>query len=1076
MLILHGGFESGLLVIWGEQPAGLGGAQPTGSTSKGSRRKTGNSRPLIYDAGREPLLGALSIVLPDFDAIHPPAEVLTAWIPSAGGQPIPSSPLIAEPPETKLSSTKLEPWLVTGYRLPFAMALELLSACAGRQTLAPGIVVGRDLEFWIDTMRLAGTLVARQQFLPTVDLAAPAPRAQWEPVLTAQDRARLERLSRIMPNACRALSAGGGNAAAKSGAHLALRSRDVLDAFINGMVDSIVRLAVSPARAGSAEPGKRKGQAASVHDRWFAALRSAGGSIAGQATELSHLAQQLAEWRRPVSIADKTPFRLCFRLEEPELKDQAEGSDSSRQGSKKRTRRQSEIGLSETVQSTQAPWQVRYLLQAADDPSLLVPVTEVWSAGGARTPLLHRAGFNPKEYLLSSLGQAARVSTDVERSLRVASPSGYSLDSTGAFEFLQQQAWLLEQSGFGILLPAWWTRRGTKQRLTARAHVKSPSMHASAGLSLDDVVTFDWEVVLGNEKLSGEELEMLARMKSPLVRLRGQWVQLNSAEIEAALAFWKKRGQGKATAREIVRMSLGAGTGPEGFAVEGVVATGWVGEMLAQLEGGNAFEEIAPPAEFRGTLRPYQLRGYSWLSFLRRWGLGACLADDMGLGKTPQSLALIQQNWNEKDKRPVLVVCPTSVVGNWQKEADRFTPDLPVMVHHGLTRARGAAFKKAAGKHAIVLSSFSLLHRDIEILKQVDWAGVILDEAQNIKNSETRQAQAARSLAAGYRIALTGTPVENNIGDLWSIMEFLNPGLLGTQAEFKRSFFLPIQSNRDARAAKRLKRLTGPFILRRLKTDKSIISDLPDKIEMKVFCTLTKEQASLYAAVVDDVTRSLEEAEGIQRKGIVLATLSKLKQVCNHPAQFLGDNSAIPGRSGKLARLTEMLEEVQAEGDRALVFTQFAEMGEIIRIHLQETFGREVLFLHGGVSKKRRDLMVSRFQNESNGPTVFVLSLKAGGTGLNLTKASHVFHFDRWWNPAVENQATDRAFRIGQSKNVQVHKFLCAGTLEEKIDEMIERKQELAAMIVGTGESWLTELSTSALKELFALRPEAVAE
>ena len=376
----------------------------------------------------------------------------------------------------------------------------------------------------------------------------------------------------------------------------------------------------------------------------------------------------------------------------------------------------------------------------------------------------------------------------------------------------------------------------------------------------------------------------------------------------------------------------------------------------------------------------------------------------------------------------------------------------------------------------MVISSYSLLHRDIEALKEVEWCGVVLDEAQNVKNAETKQSKAARSLTAGYRLALTGTPVENNVGDLWSLMEFLNPGLLGTQTEFKRKFYLPIQTSSDPAAAKQLRRLTEPFILRRLKTDKTIISDLPDKMEMKVFCTLTKEQASLYAAVVNEATRALEESDGIKRKGVVLATLSKLKQVCNHPAQFLGDNSAIPNRSGKLSRLAEMLEEVLEIQERALVFTQFREMGEIIRKHLQESFGREVLFLHGGVTKKSRDRMVERFQDDDDPPSVFILSLKAGGTGLNLTRANHVFHFDRWWNPAVENQATDRAFRIGQVKNVQVHKYLCTGTLEEKIDEMIERKKGIASAVVGAGEQWLTELSTDELKELFALRRDAVVE
>jgi SNF2 family DNA or RNA helicase len=423
-----------------------------------------------------------------------------------------------------------------------------------------------------------------------------------------------------------------------------------------------------------------------------------------------------------------------------------------------------------------------------------------------------------------------------------------------------------------------------------------------------------------------------------------------------------------------------------------------------------------------------------------------------------------------------LLVCPTSVVGNWRKESERFTPELPVLIHHGQQRAKGAGFAKQAKKHALVLTSYALLHRDLPQLQSVPWAGIVLDEAQNVKNPETKQARAARGLRADYRIALTGTPVENHVGDLWSIMEFLNPGLLGTQAEFRRTFFVPIQALRDAAAAERLQRLTGPFLLRRVKTDPTIISDLPAKQEMKVYCTLTKEQASLYAAAVAQADEEMRTAEGIQRKGLILGLLSKLKQVCNHPAQFLGDNSPLPGRSGKLSRLTEMLEEVLDEGDRALIFTQFTEMGELIRRHLQETFGREVLFLHGGVPRKQRERLVDRFQTGADGPRLFLLSLKAGGTGLNLTAANHVFHFDRWWNPAVENQATDRAFRIGQARNVQVHKFLCVGTLEEKIDEMIERKQAIAGRIVGTGEAWLTELSNEQLRDLLTLRPEAVGE
>jgi SNF2 family DNA or RNA helicase len=608
------------------------------------------------------------------------------------------------------------------------------------------------------------------------------------------------------------------------------------------------------------------------------------------------------------------------------------------------------------------------------------------------------------------------------------------------------------------------------------AKVKSPAMSGGGGLSLHEIVEVDFEAALGEQSVTLSELRVLARLKAPLVRARGQWVFLDVQEIARATALLES-GTRKMTAQDTVRMALDATT-VDGVGVGGVSADGWLSGLLQQLKGNGHIEKLAAPAGFSGVLRPYQERGYWWLGFLGRWGLGACLADDMGLGKTIQTLAHIKHERETASRSPVLLICPTSVIGNWQHEAARFTPGLSVLVHHGVARAREEArFLEAAGAHDLVITSYSLLHRDFATLAKFTWSGIILDEAQNIKNPESKQARTARALKGGYRIELTGTPVENNVGDLWSLMEFLNPGLLGTPAEFKRNFFVPIQASRDQIAADHLKKLTAPFILRRLKTDKAVIADLPEKLEMKVFCTLTREQASLYAAVVEEAMPGLESASGIQRKGLVLATLSKLKQVCNHPTQFFKDNSEIPGRSGKLTRLVEMLEEVIEGGECALVFSQFAEMGAILKRHLEATFGREVLFLHGGVPKARRDEMVVRFHKEDGAaPPIFVLSLKAGGTGLNLTAASHVFHFDRWWNPAVEQQATDRAFRIGQLRNVFVHKFLCAGTLEEKIDAMIERKRALAETIVGTGEDWMTKLSTAELRDLFALRPGAVAD
>lgn len=975
-------------------------------------------------------------------------DVATAniWAPAVDGRPVASSPLIAEPVSSK-GMAKIAPWRVAAIPLNMAEVVDLLCRCVGRETLAAGVIIGDDLAFWATALRMGGAMVAREQFLPGIEQFEKFYRARWEPVFTGSEAQRLQRLAKAMPQACRALTDMDEGGAPET------PSVSVLESFVGEVVDYLVRFG-SAARSGSSVE--------SVHDRWLNALLSPDGMIKDAASEMAKLADQAREWRRPIMVS--APFRLCFRLEEPVAPAEIEALALPRP---RRT-------------SPSENWYVRYLLQAADDPSLLVPVADAWPAKGRAAKAFKRGKFDPREYLLSALGQASGLSRRIESSLKTAAPGGYEVDAVGAHEFLIGEAWLLEQAGFGVMLPAWWTRKGTKQRLSVRANVKSPKFQGSSGLTLDRIVEFNWQVALGGEQLSLKELEALAGLKSPLVQVRGQWVELNAEEIQAALDFWKKKGTDRTTLRDVVQMALGRAKTPGGLAFDGVTAEGWIGDFLAQLDGRSEFEELPVPKEFRGTLRPYQTRGFSWLGFLKRWGLGACLADDMGLGKTVQALALIQSEWREwqtNGKRPTLLVCPTSVIGNWQKEAARFTPDLPVMVHHGVTRAKGAAFRKEAGKQAMVVSSYSLLQRDFEILKDVDWSGVILDEAQNIKNPETRQARAARALKSDYRVALTGTPVENNVGDLWAIMDFLNPGFLGTQSEFRKTFFIPIQAQRDAEASARLKRLTGPFILRRLKTDKTIITDLPKKNEMKVFCTLTREQASLYAAVAEEAVRTINKSEGIQRKGVVLATLSKLKQVCNHPAQFLGDNSAIPGRSGKLARLTEMLEEAQAAGDRALVFSQFSEMGGIIQRHLQETFGREVIFLHGATPKKQRDLMVERFQSSNgDGPHVFVLSLKAGGTGLNLTAASHVFHFDRWWNPAVENQATDRAFRIGQKRNVQVHKFICAGTLEDRIDEMIESKKAIASSVVGTGENWLTELSTEQLKELFSLRRDAVGE
>ncbi|MGC8723677.1 MAG: SNF2-related protein [Acidobacteriota bacterium] len=1040
MLILHAAFEAPHLLVWGEGEA----EESSPAKRRGRPPKVWRPLPHPFSAPAALLAEAASPAGESLALTKTRVVLATVWLPTSSGKPLPSSPLLGEI-RGEAVPVVLTAWSVPALPLDGRAMVEWLAACMDKASLAPGVLLGTDVAFWCEALRLAGAIVARGQVLPAVERNGEALRAAWKSLLLGSWPSRAATLAARMPPSARALS----REAAPSPPEA--RPASVLEAFLDGAVDALFR----PDAPQESQPRSRlSGRLAfsgNHHEAWLNSLKGHDPFLALGLTEGETLREEVARWREPLAAMQSSPVRLCFRLQEPPK------------------------GVHRDAQPGDQEWRVDYLLHPHEDPSLLVPVEDVFRPRTRASRAMARLGADPKASALAFLGQASALCPSIAASLKVPRPSGLSLDAAGAYEFLARTAPLLEQADFGLFLPAWWTGAGARERLALTAHAKVPVLRASQGLSLESLVQVEWSAALGGEPLSYRELSDLAALKAPLVRLRGQWVTVDSEQIQKALALMKDGKAAKTTVRDLMAMSLGAAS-PAGLPVASVAAKGELAAMLDTLAGGEtAVKELPPPGGFSGTLRPYQLRGYAWLASLAKWGLGACLADDMGLGKTIQALAMIQRDWEGGERDPVLLVCPTSVVGNWQREAARFTPGLPVLVHHGAGRRSKAAFEKEARRTALVITSYGLLHREAETLAAVPWRGVILDEAQNIKNPQAKQAQAARALKAGYRLALTGTPVENHVGDLWALMAFLNPGLLGTQAAFRRTFFLPVQTGSDPEAAARLKRVTGPFILRRLKTDKAVIRDLPEKQEMKVFCTLTKEQASLYQAVLDDVGRELSKARGIQRKGLVLSTLLRLKQACNHPAHLLGDGSSLRGRSGKLARLEEMLEEVLAANDKALVFTQFTEMGTLLQRYLQETFGREVLFLHGGTPRGRRDTMVERFQ-QRDGPPLFLLSLKAGGTGLNLTAASHVFHFDRWWNPAVENQATDRSFRIGQKKNVQVHKFVCAGTLEEKIDAMIERKKAVAQRVVGAGETWLTELNNDELRALFALEPGAVAE
>ncbi len=972
---------------------------------------------------------------------------LTLWLPGDKANPWPSPRIAAAPSHGGAVPAGVEPWTVPTLAFDPGAAVRLLVAGMGRSEETSGDV---SLDYLASAALLALELVARGRFLPGLIPKGDGRgfEARWLPVPGATDAERLRALARAMPPSCRAETG-------PSDRH-GRGAVDVLAQMLTDIVDAVARAGVGPQSfPRSAARTKRTTALDTVLD----ALADASPAMLPGSHEVRAIAGAVVAWHRRAGTGD-SGFRTCFRVVPPD------GGEDATKGQ---------------------AWTIEVLLQATDDPSLFVPAADVWKAG-RRLAVLGRRLNDPQEHLLADLGRATRLHPPLDRMLHQAHPAGLDLDVTGAYAFLREGAPVLAEAGFGIQLPSWWQagRPRIAARLKATTRSAAGASAADARLGLDAIVDYKWELAIGDAEVTADEIRELARLKVPLVRVRGQWVELRPEEVAAAGRLVERapgRSDGTMTVGDVVRVGLGLEMAETGLPVTGVTADGWLGTLLAAGGPDRLPPSRGTPEGFIGALRPYQERGLAWLEFLGGLGLGACLADDMGLGKTAQVLALLVAERSSPTAKastagasgPTLVVCPMSVVENWRREAERFAPDLAVHVHHGGDRLGGEDLGVAAAGADLVITTYGLVARDIETLSAIGWGRLVLDEAQNIKNSAARQAQAVRRIRAPRRIALTGTPVENRLSELWSIMEVLNPGLLGSANAFRQRFAVPIERYGDDDAAGRLRRATAPFILRRLKSDRTVIADLPEKLEMTVYCSLTREQATLYQAVVDEMLERIASSEGIERRGLVLATMLRLKQVCNHPAQMLADGSALPGRSGKLQRVEEILEEVLAEGDRALLFTQFAEFGALLRTHLRDRFGREILYHHGGTRKADRDAMVARFQGDG-GPSILILSLKAGGTGLNLTAANHVIHVDRWWNPAVEDQATDRAYRIGQRRNVQVRKLVCAGTLEERIAALLESKRALAERVVGTGETWLTELSTADLRDLVALSADAVAE
>lgn len=743
--------------------------------------------------------------------------------------------------------------------------------------------------------------------------------------------------------------------------------------------------------------------------------------------------------------------------------------------------------------------------------------------------------------ILSALYILGKMFPPIIKSLEEENPGHVAISISEATDFIEYIGNQMKEDGFNVILPDVFAEGG-KQRLKTVMRIKSeksltPEMEQAIlnnmdigpirkykeSFDINSILAYNWEIQIGDEPLNDSEFNNLLQKNQPLIFWKDQWILLDRTEVNTIKSTFTNKRQGKIKAEKALFLGLTGQAYMEKesaknnkklvgdrtkrkifskktiFGPYKVVLEGPIKDIVNVLTGKNIPQQLLQPKDLKGTLREYQLKGFNWLTVMTGMGFNLCLADDMGLGKTVQVISyLLQKVKNmeeEKKKLKALVVCPTSVLSNWGHEIKKFAPNLKVGFYYGTARPSDLnSLTKFVEENVIIISTYGLLRRDIDLLSLINWDSAILDEAQNIKNFQAQQTKAAYNLKAHDRICLTGTPIENHLMELWSIFHFLSPFLLNTRTSFLKRYVIPIERLGNSSTAKQLQKLMHPFLLRRLKRDKNIIKDLPEKQEIKMFVTLSKVQKQLYSQIVSEEIKLINELDNrisnsdksenktiFQRNGLILNTIMKLKQVCNHPSQALHqeiDNfdkinlNDFISASGKLQRLLEMLEELIESGDKILIFTQFKVMGSILEKTIIESTNITPLFLHGGTSQKAREKMVANFQDDVHYRyPVFILSLKAGGTGLNLTAASNVLHFDRWWNPSVENQATDRAYRIGQSQNVMVYKMISVGTIEEKIDKMIEDKKELAEKIIAASgsEQWITDLSTDELKELFTL-------
>ena len=993
---------------------------------------------------RRPELGSLLQTFWPLLAIEIPdaKQNIETWIvlPGDGTRPTPSLELQADLEDETNESTGWTAWRVDTFEC--ANPLPLLAPRNTTET-TEAVRIAQDFEFWQNLLHRLVLAVRRHEYLPSIQ-AREVPKkgrskrsgksafqfeAGWELARHVEDDL-VATYSRAIPGVCRAMwhddpadvngkpSLHDPEAIIRHFLAVNLQRLVISSKMTKAIAKRIENTVIASAIGTSQEPSSYSlPESDSLNektwDQWF-------------------------RWRNRIQrSASESDERICFRLAEA-------------------NRESPEI------------WRLEWLLSSRNDPSLLIPLANYWQSRLSEEP----SPRSIREVLLQ-LGQAARIYNKLWTGMNSTAPSEVVLEREEALEFLRNQAPVLQGAGFRVIVPAWWTITGQRRlrvKLTARNNRADGSQGTeSSGLfGFDSVVEFNAQVIFDGKPVTPEEWQRLVQAKEGLVEVRGEWMELQSDELARLEEFWQSAGE---TQTMTVADLLRAEADPTSSGIE-VDYEGELRSMLDGLRNSDSLEVLDQPDGFAGQLREYQIRGFSWISYLERLGLGACLADDMGLGKTIQILAAILDDKLKNPKSgPTLLLAPTSVLGNWKHEATRFTPQLSARIHHGPDRPKETEpFKETIQNADLVIVSFGVARKDEALLRGIPWHRIVVDECQNLKNPKAAVTKAVRHFKARRRIALTGTPVENRLMDLWSLFSVINPGYLGNMTDFRKNLEIPIMRHDDRAAKRRLRGMVQPFILRRMKTDKAIIRDLPDKLEQNSLCNLTPEQATLYQAVVSKINEALADSEKSARQGLMLSALMRLKQICNHPAQFLQDGSEFSEtRSHKLSRVCEMLDEIEAENESVLVFTQFAELGKSLEALFRRRYRGAVYYLHGGTSISRREHMVKEFQDPETKRAIFLLSLRAGGTGITLTRANHVIHFDRWWNPAVENQATDRAYRIGQEKKVFVHKMVTMGTLEERIDELINSKKQLADEIVGSDESWLANLDNETFQNLISL-------